>query len=237
MTNFVEQIPGIPLEMVAIPAGTFLMGSPKNEAGRYHDEPLQHRVRVRGFFMGQYPVTQAQWRAVAGLPMDNRALDPDPSRFKGDDRPVDQVNWYDAVEFCDRLSQYTGKTYRLPSGAEWEYACRAGTTTPYSFGKNIRIDQSNFKIDQSNFKADGTTQVGRYPANGRGLHDMHGNVWEWCQDAHGGGDWAQYRLLRGGSWFFNAQFCRSAFHKHSNPAYRIDDIGFRVAVSIAGTNR
>jgi hypothetical protein len=123
------------LDMVVIPGGTFMMGSSEGE-GRDSEKP-QHEVTVQPFFMGKYPVTQAQWQAVASLPQVNRELKPDPSRFKGENRPVERVSWYDAKEFCDRLSRYTGKPYRLPSEAEWEYACRAGTTTPFHFGETI----------------------------------------------------------------------------------------------------
>ncbi|NEQ85298.1 MAG: formylglycine-generating enzyme family protein, partial [Moorea sp. SIO2I5] len=118
---------GVDLEMVYIPAGRFLMGSPKSERGSYQRERPQHQVTIPPFFLGKYQVTQAQWRAVANnLPKVNRDLKPDPSHIKGDNRPVEQVSWDDAVEFCDRLSEYTGTEYRLPSEAEWEYACRAG---------------------------------------------------------------------------------------------------------------
>ena len=120
--------------MVAIPGGSFTMGAPKNERYSSDRESPQHQVTVQSFLMGKYPVTQAQWKAVAALPKVNRDLKLEPSKFKGDDLPVEQVSWYDAVEFCDRLSQHTGKQYRLPSEAEWEYACRAGTTTPFHFG-------------------------------------------------------------------------------------------------------
>ncbi|MFM7882629.1 MAG: SUMF1/EgtB/PvdO family nonheme iron enzyme, partial [Microcystis panniformis] len=144
---------GITLEMVAIPGGTFLMGSPPNEKDSFKDERPQHEVTVSNFFMGKYPITQAQWRAVASrkdLKVE-KDLDPDPSHFKDRggsstrrDRPVEQVNWYDAVEFCARLSKLTGREYRLPSEAEWEYACRAGTTTPFYFGETITGELANY---------------------------------------------------------------------------------------------
>ena len=120
------------------------MGSPEDERERYSNESPQHEVTVKSFFMGKYPVTQAQWKVVAALPQVNRKLNPDPSIFKGNDRPVETVSWYYAVEFCDRLSKLTGKSYRLPSEAEWEYACRAGTTTPFHFGKIITTDLANY---------------------------------------------------------------------------------------------
>jgi formylglycine-generating enzyme required for sulfatase activity len=151
----------IGIEMMLILAGTFLMGSPEDELGRSNAEGPQHEVSVSTFFMGKYPVTQAQWQFVAELPQVNRELDSDPSNFKGDKRPVEMVSWYEAVEFCDRLSTYTGRSYRLPSEAEWEYACRAspvfragrskigdaiGTeaNTPFHFGKTITTDLANY---------------------------------------------------------------------------------------------
>ncbi|NJM62144.1 MAG: formylglycine-generating enzyme family protein [Oscillatoriales cyanobacterium RU_3_3] len=157
---------GILLEMVYIPGGTFMMGSPNSEAGRDDDESPQHQVTVSAFYAGKYPITQAQWGAVMG---DN------PSYFKGEKRPVEQVSWYDAVEFCEKLSETTGKTYRLLSEAEWEYACRAGTTTPFHFGETITPELVNYNGNES-------TDVGSFPPNAFGLYDMHGNVGEWCSD-------------------------------------------------------
>lgn len=123
------------IETILIPAGTFLMGSPENEPDRWEDGGPQHEVFVSSFLMGRYPVTQAQWRVVAGWDKVERDLKPDPSHFKGDNLPVEQVNWYEAIEFCQRLSDRTGRNYRLPSEAEWEYACRAGTTTPSTLAR------------------------------------------------------------------------------------------------------
>jgi formylglycine-generating enzyme required for sulfatase activity len=187
------------LRMMQIPGGTFKMGSPEDELDRIDWEGPQHVVTVPSFFMGKYPITQAQWRFVAVLEPVNRELDLDPSRFKGDNRPVERVNWYEAVEFCDRLSRYTSREYRLPTEAEWEYACRAGTTTPFHFGETITTDLANYRgTDQ---EISGTTYSGSYGAgpkgeyreettpvdhfgvaNGFGFHDMHGNVFEWCLD-------------------------------------------------------
>lgn len=132
----------ITLEMVDIPGGKFMMGSPRGEG--YDREKPQHEVTIQPFFMGKYPITQTQWRVVAALPQVNRELKPDPSRFKGDDYPVECVSWYDVVEFCARLSKKTGKDYRLPSEAEWEYACRAGTTTPFHFGATLTDQLANY---------------------------------------------------------------------------------------------
>jgi len=187
------------LELVKIPAGSFVMGAPEDELESYSDERPQHEVTVSEFYMGKYPVTQGQWRFVANLPEVERSLDRDPSNFKGDDRPVEKVSWLDAVEFCARLSQHTGREYRLPTEAEWEYACRAGTTTPFHFGETIDAEIANYcaQDDKINDKVypgkyrqgqlgeyrEQTTPVGSFKvANLFGLHDMHGNVWEWCQD-------------------------------------------------------
>src|SRR5579883_507449 len=138
---------GIGLEMVAIPGGKFLMGAPEGEEVSCDNERPQHEVTVQPFLMGKYPVTQAQWKAVAALPKIDRDLKPDPSRFKGDNRPVESVSWYEAVEFCDRLSVHTNRQYHLPSEAEWEYACRAGTTTPYYFGETVTNELANYHQD------------------------------------------------------------------------------------------
>ncbi|NEQ10913.1 MAG: formylglycine-generating enzyme family protein, partial [Moorea sp. SIO4E2] len=238
---------GVDLEMVYIPAGRFLMGSPKSEKGSNDSERPQHQVTIQPFFLGKYPVTQAQWRAVAKLPKVNRDLKPDPSHFKGDNRPVEQVSWDDAVEFCVRLSKHTGTEYRLPSEAEWEYACRAGTTTPFHYGETITSTLANYRASNTYAEeAEGeyrveTTEVGYFPPNGFGLYDMHGNVWEWCADPthdnykgapKDGSVWFSNNnndyQIRGGSWDFNPRGCRSASRDDYDAHVYIISIGFRV---------
>ncbi|NER81290.1 MAG: formylglycine-generating enzyme family protein [Leptolyngbya sp. SIO1D8] len=244
---------GLPLHMVLVPDGTFVMGSPKDEPERTDSEGPQHEVTVPTFFMGRHPVTQAQWRAVTQLPQAKRKIDSDPSRFKGGNRPVEQVSWYDAVEFCDRLTQHTGRPYRLPSEAEWEYACRAKTTTPFYFGKTLTTEVANYNGNY--IYTDGpkgeyrkaTTPVDHFGiANFFGLSDMHGNVYEWCQDhwhdtyegapVDGrawveGGD-SNLRVRRGGSWDVNPRVCRSAYRDRGNPDnVSFIYVGFRVVCS------
>ncbi len=278
----------ITLEMIAILGGTFTMGSPANEKDSFDDERPQHQVTVPPFFMGKYPVTQAQWRAVASrtdLKVE-KDLDPDPSYFKDPpkppflrgasdsppfeggarggsptrwDRPVEQVNWYDAIEFCARLSKLTVREYRLPSEAEWEYACRAGTTTAFHFGETITADLANYRATGTKTYADEpkgkyrrkTTPVGYFQvANAFGLYDMHGNVWEWCADTWhdnydgaptDGSAWIENgndnrSPLRGGSWFDDPLGCRSAFRDDDDR--RDDDdfcLGFRVVCGAGET--
>jgi formylglycine-generating enzyme required for sulfatase activity len=241
---------GVLLEMVAIPSGKFLMGSPESEPERYASESPQHTVTIQPFFMGKFSVTQSQWKAVAALPKVNIDLNSDPSNFKGANRPVERVSWDDAIEFCARLSKKTEKTYRLPSEAEWEYACRAGTTTPFYFGETITTDLANYNGNYTYGSApkgeyrEQTTDVGKFPANSFGLFDMHGNIWEWCQDEwhenyngapKDGSAWLadndnQFRLLRGGSWDFNPRYCRSVGRYDCARDFRYGDVGFRVVL-------
>jgi formylglycine-generating enzyme required for sulfatase activity len=177
------------LEMVRIPAGQFMMGAPESEQESLDRERPQHLVIIPSpFYMGRYPVTQTQWRAVAQLPPIALELKA-PARFRGDKRPVERVTWPEALEFCARLSQHTGKNYRLPSEAEWEYACRAGTTTPFHFGETISTEVANYNGNYTYGKGNKgvyrqeTTEVDYFRvANEFGLSDMHGNVFEWCLD-------------------------------------------------------
>jgi len=228
------------LKMVEIPGGTFKMGSPETEPDRRDSESPQHEVTVSSFFMAEFPVTQAQWREIASLRPVKRWLNPDPSYFKGNLLPVEQVSWHDAIEFCARLRRLTGKNYRLPSEAEWEYACRAGTTTPYYFGENLDQSLANY---ESNVRQ--TTPLGSYPANAFGLQDLYGNVWEWCDDGwhdnyenapSNGSSWnenhsqSSLRVLRGGSWNDNPEDCRSANRVRNFADGRNYYIGFRLAL-------
>ncbi|MDX2096880.1 MAG: formylglycine-generating enzyme family protein, partial [Leptolyngbyaceae cyanobacterium bins.59] len=158
---------GVLLEMVEVIGGRFQMGSPENEPERYGDEGPQHEVTVNDFFIGKYPVTQAQWRTVASLPPVNQDLEPDPANFKGEKRPVERVSWHDAVEFCARLSKHTGREYSLPTEAEWEYACRSGTTTPFYFGETITTDLANYR--GKDWKYEGNTYSGSYNTGPKGV--------------------------------------------------------------------
>jgi formylglycine-generating enzyme required for sulfatase activity len=243
---------GLDLEMVVIPGGKFLMGSPEDELDSYSDEQPQHEVIVPEFWMGKYPITQWQWHFVAGLPQVNRKIDRDPANFKEDRRPIEQVSWWDAVEFCDRLSKLTGRIYRLPSEAEWEYACRAGTTDPFHFGETIDALVANYAAR----KIYGKGRAGEYReqtnivdsfevANAFGLFDMHGNVWEWCADHWhdnyegapiNGSAWLTdnenaSRVRRGGSWIYHPRRSRSAARAPVSPVNRDNHVGFRIMSS------
>ena len=252
----------IKLEMVYIPGGTFTMGSPENEEDSEDNERPQHQVTVPSFFMGKYPVTQGQWKAIATRTdiKVERDLDPEPSYFKEPyenidrwHRPVERVSWNQAVEFCKRLSKLTGRKYRLPSEAEWEYACRAGTSTPFYFGETITPELANY--DGKYTYDDGpkgenrgqTTPVGKFPPNAFGLYDMHGNVYEWCADdwhhnyvgaPRDGSAWINsnknsntksIKILRGGSWIIYPRRCRSARRFYYGSVVAVDyNVGFRL---------
>ena len=229
-------------DVVLIPRGTFAMGSSDDEKNSCSDERPQHQVTVPSFFMGKYPVTQAQWEAVASQ-TDMKVkidLNPDPSYFKGKNHPVERVSWDEAVEFCQRLSRLTGGNYRLPSEAEWEYACRAGTTTRFYFGDEVnQLEDYAWHGENSR----GTTHpVGQKKPNAWGLYDMHGNVWEWCEDdwhdsyegaPTDGSAWIEngncHRVTRGGSWFKHPEDCLSASRDYDHRrANHLNDYGFRV---------
>ena len=226
-------IADLDLEMIWVKPGTFTMGSPTSENGRFGDE-TQHQVTLtNGFYLGKYEVTQAQWARVMGN---------NPSSFKGADRPVEEVSWNDAVEFCKKLTEIEkkagrlaqGMSYQLPTEAQWEYACRAGTSTKYSWGDSISSSNANYdeNVEQ-------TTTVGYYPANSWGFYEMHGNVWEWCADWYD--DYASGsltdpigpasgsdRVFRGGSWRDTGPVLRSATRSYYFPSYRSYSVGFRV---------
>ena len=222
-----------------IPPGNFLMGSPKEEKQRNGNEH-QHKVTLtKGFYLGVSTVTQEQWKEF---------MDKNPSAFAGEkNRPVETVSWDDGQKFIKKLREKDKKPYRLPTEAEWEYACRAGTTTPFHFGETISTKQANFHSedisdkDKKNLPRLKTTPVNSFPANAWGLHDMHGNVWQWCQDWYGdyppkdvidppGSTKSPNRVLRGGSWFYRPDCCRSACRSWGEPGFRNYSIGFRLCL-------
>ena len=235
----------IGMEFASIPAGKFLMGSPKTEKERDPDE-TQHEVTLtQGFRMGVHEVTQAQYEQVMGK---------NPSFSKGATLPVEQVSYDDALAFCKKLSDLpaekaAGRKYRLPTEAEWEYCCRAGTSTPFHFGNELNGTQANCngKIPYGTTKKGPylikTSPVGSYPANAWGLHDMHGNVIEWCQDWYGdylkceikdpqGGISGRHRVLRGGSWSNYAGYCRAGTRDKIVPGYHDVFCGFRLLLPL-----
>ena len=247
---------GIVLEMVSIPGGTFLMGSLETEFGRLKNEAPQHSVTLKPFLMGKYPITQAQWEVVASLPKVHRELELNPSHFQGANRPVEQVPWHDAVEFCDRLAKKTGHEYRLPTEAEWEYACRAGSTTPFHFGETITPQLANYDCKYSYRSAPKgtfrkqTTSVGYFPfSNAFGLFDMHGLIWEWCLDywhesydnaPTDGSTWLtnsnnNSRVLRGGSWYNDPLSCRSAYRYSWDGNDKVNRVGFRIVCTVVNS--
>ncbi len=227
---------GIHLEFVLIPAGTFRMGSPVSEEG-HNDDEVEHAVTMsRPLYIGRYPVTQAQYEAVVGT---------NPSYFLGPNQPVEMVSWFDAVSFCELLAERYGKLFRLPTESEWEYSCRAGTTTAFHVGDAITVEQANFDgrlglgSAQAGCSRRSTTSVDAFGPNPWGLYDMHGNVWEWCADWYGaypmegvtdpsGPAAGDIRILRGGSWFHSAADARSAQRDALDPGRRHSLYGFRV---------
>ena len=238
---------------VHISGGTFTMGSPVNEPERDYDE-IQHLVTVSSFLMGKYSVTQKEYEEIMGT---------NPSSFKGQNLPIEKVSWFDAVEYCNKRSLNEGLTpaytisgrnvtwnrsangYRLPTEAEWEYACRAGTTTSFFTGNNITTNQANYRGDLPYNNNDegiyrrSTTEVGSFSPNNWGLYDMHGNVFEWCWDFFGdylstsqtnptGPTTGLNRVIRGGSFTSNGKYIRSAFRSFQNPSMQIANMGFRL---------
>jgi formylglycine-generating enzyme required for sulfatase activity len=245
----------VPEGMAAVTGGTFLMGSPPGELHHNEDE-TQHPVTVGNFYIGKYEVSQEEY----GL------YDPEHNSYcTGAKLPVEMVSWYDAAGYCNWLSEREGLSlaytitkwdeedqdtwtvswnqsangYRLPTEAEWEYACRAGTTTAYNTGGSITKSQANYD------DGTGTVEVDSFDANGFGIYNMHGNVYEWCWDWYGtyptdgttnpaGPDTGAYRVIRGGSWNINAQYLRSAYRDYDTPSYQVNFIGFRLARGAVG---
>ncbi len=229
----IEKTYDIDLAMVYIPSGEFMMGS--NEIDR--EKPIHNVTIKQPFYMSKYPITQVQWQAIMGN---------NPAKFKDDNRPVEKVSWNDAIKFCEKLSNLTNKNYRLPSEAEWEYACRANRTSPFYFGETITTELANYNGNKAygseprgKYRQQ-TTDVGIFPPNVFGLYDMHGNVWEWCADNYqdsyndtpkNGRSWkkdSKYKVLRGGSWDDNPFNTRSANRFRNNPDVMYYNIGFRV---------
>jgi formylglycine-generating enzyme required for sulfatase activity len=230
----------VSLTLVLIPAGEFDMGSPMEELKRDNDEAQHHIKLTKPFYMGKFEVTQLQYRVI---------MSENPSKFGGDKLPVDNVNWYEAARFLKKLSDKTGMKFRLPTEAEWEYACRAGTKTAFNTGTTIDSDLANY--DATEPYADGiigkylkrTTEVGSYKPNAFGLYDMHGNVWEWCSDIYDedyykvtpltdpkGQAEGKPKVIRGGAWNEEAYKCRSADRNHRWPKDNQPMIGFRVVM-------
>jgi len=238
------------MQLTLIPAGTFVMGSPVTESGRGWSEGPQHTVQIsRPFYIGVYEVTQAEYEGVMGRNPSQftkngeggRAVDGlETSRF-----PVEEVSWNDAREFCGKLSVLEGATYRLPTEAEWEYACRGKTTTPFHFGSSLNGDKANvngnypYGTTTKGPSLGRTTMVGAYPKNPFGLFDMHGNVWEWCEDWYDeysqatskdpqGPSTGKFRVIRGGGWDIEPVNCRATDRNEDPQTYLYISIGFRV---------
>jgi formylglycine-generating enzyme required for sulfatase activity len=269
---------GVFLDMTEVPGGMFLMGSTEEEIEqvkrgigrgiekevkeqlmeRLRWETPQHVVKLPTFYMSKYEVTQAQWRAVASLPKVRRELMSDPSHFKGGARPVEQVSWEDAVEFCERLSRATGRKYRLPTEAEWEYAARAGTPWPFHFGATVTAAWANYHgkypyaAASKGANREQTVAVGSLGiANAFGLYDMHGNVWEWCLDSWHDSyfsapadsrsweeDGVSYlKVLRGGAWDSSAGESRVSSRNRITSSLRLNNAGFRVVAESPGNEK
>jgi formylglycine-generating enzyme required for sulfatase activity len=251
----------VTLTLVTVSGGTFLFGFPPTELGYEASQPSQTIATVDSFWMSVYPITQRQWQAVAQLPEVSLPLAPKPAYFKGDgDCPVEQVTWAEAVEFCDRLSRFVdaeAPSFRLPNEAEWEYACRANTTTPFHTGATLTTDLANYNGTQpyrqepvGEWRGTTVAVVSLGYANGFGLYDMHGNVLEWCApwtgmeaatlDSLGGSQSPAdaersdgWKVVRGGSWQSPPQHCRSAYRTGLVSQTRRRDVGFRIVRPLA----
>ena len=233
---------GLDLALIVIPPGVFQMGSPRRLANM--DEQPQHFVTIKSFMMGKFLITQEQWKAVMGkLP---------PCRFKGDNLPVERVSWEEAQKFCQQLSKKSERNYHLPSETQWEYACRAGTTTPFSFGETLTVEVANFNGEHTfrdeprGFYFHSTSEGGKFPPNAFGLCDMHGNLWEWCEDTwlddyssspRDGSSYQskdnRYRVARGGSWHEPPELCRSAARLRVLQSDADELMGLRVVSDLA----
>jgi formylglycine-generating enzyme required for sulfatase activity len=257
-----EVVNSIQMRFALIPAGEFVMGSPPTEANRNADEGPQHQVRItRPFFFGIFEVTQDEYERVMGTNPSHFGPQGTMTRFVdtvGRARfPVEAVSWEDAIEFCRQLSELPGeraasRVYRLPSEAEWEFACRAGTETPFHYGGRLTGAEAKFNANfpygtrRVVYLPYGPTDVGSYSANSFGLHDMHGSVWEWCADWYDpnyytdsplddptGPTEGKYRVIRGGGWDYGAGVCRAASRYRRPPGFRYSLLGFRVAFDVA----
>ena len=263
--NYYEEMldNSISLHMISIPAGKFMMGTKKAEieimakkfnAGLFTSEDPEHQVSLEPFLMSKYPITQVQWSIVAGWEKVKIDLPENPAKFVGMLKPVERVSWEEAQEFCQRLSAKTQKHYHLPSEAQWEYACRAGTQTPFSFGETLTVQLANYQnssiysLEEKNIYSQEevrgkTTEVGIFPPNAFGLCDMHGQVVEWCEDDWhpnyenapiDGTAWVDKdnyqakKVIRGGAWYFAPWSCRSATRSYNAYDYIF---GFRVVLS------
>jgi formylglycine-generating enzyme required for sulfatase activity len=233
---------GTRLELLLIPSGSFQMGSPHRVGNP--DEHPQHFVNIKSFMMSKFLTTQSQWKTIMGtLPR---------CRFKGDHLPVERISWVDAQTFCERLSRKTGRKFQLPSETQWEYACRAGTGTPFSFGETLTVDVANFNGEHTfrdearGFYRHVTTEGGTFPPNAFGLYDMHGNLWEWCDDnwledySSAPRDSSSYqnkdsheRVARGGSWHEPPRLCRSASRLRILESDADEFTGFRVVCNVS----
>lgn len=246
MHTYLQTLPGLqqPFIMIGVPGGSFLMGSPAGDPDAYEDEYPQHPVTLRDFYLGQYPVTQALWLAVTG--------GKNPSRFEGEERPVEQVSWLEAQDFVKKLNAMSANTrpggyaYCLPAEAQWEYAARGGPyhADGYQYAGSDRLKEVGWYADNS---GDGTNPVGQKYPNQLGLYDLSGNVWEWCEDdwhddykgaPDDGSAWinrperGSFRVIRGGGWNGTARDCRVACRYDVGPDRRGNDIGFRLALSL-----
>jgi sulfatase modifying factor 1 len=231
------------MTFVLVPAGAFLMGSPEDEPFRNKDEVLHKVTLTKPFYIQTTEVTEAQWNALMGRKWFSRRRD--------GNLPVVKISWYDCMEFLEKLNGLGEGRYRLPTEAEWEYACRAGSQAAYTWGKTIDCTQAMFANNSSDSRdcldyatkrdlpMDGPAPVMSYPPNGWGIFDMHGNVWEWCLDWYGaypsdsvtdpkGTPSGSQKVRRGGSWFKGASLCRSANRNFGHPASRYATLGFRV---------